>query len=279
MTEPLYEVSSGLATLGPDLVGLRTALEAVFLGWAAEIGARPMLFPALTRADRLEKLDYFESFPHLAVVASRIRPDRLEAHYARGGTVAKGIPGADLADGHYVLPSAACYNVYLHLEDTVLGGPSYITTVASCFRNEQRYDDLRRLWGFTMREIVCLGTQDQVQAHLESFKRRVLDLGLRLGLGLTVEAGSDPFYQPQSPRALLQQAFPQKEEFLYGGTVAIASINFHRNFFGERCRIRTADGQLAFTGCVAFGLERWLHALLERFDQDAAAATAAVAAA
>jgi len=161
---------------------------------------------------------------------------------------------------------------------TELDRPLYVTTVASCFRNEQRYDDLRRLWGFTMREIVCIGTRDEVQAHLTAFKRRVLGFGERLGLGLAVEVGSDPFYQPQSARALLQQVFPQKEEFLYGGAVAIASVNFHRNFFGERCRIKTHDGQLAFTGCVAFGLERWLHALLNRFDQDAGAAAAAVAA-
>jgi seryl-tRNA synthetase len=276
MAEPLYEVTSGLATLGPELVGLRNALEGRFLGWATEIGALPMLFPALIRADRLEKLDYFKNFPHLAVVASRILPHRLHAHYAQGGTVADGIPGADLADGHYVLPSAACYNVYLHLDGTVLSGPRYVTTVATCFRNEDTFTELQRLWSFSMREIVCLGRAAEVERHLGDFKARILGFAAALGMALDIEVASDPFYQPGGSRALMQKLFPQKEELLYGRSLAIASLNFHRNFFGERCNIKTADGQAAFTGCVAFGLERWLHALLDRFDQNAAAAKAAI---
>jgi seryl-tRNA synthetase len=97
-----------------------------------------------------------------------------------------------------------------------------------------------------------------------------------LGLGLATEIGADPFYEPQSSRALMQQLFPQKEELVYQGSVAIGSVNFHRNFFGERCDIRTSDGQPAFTGCVAFGIERWLYALLDRFQNDVEAAVAAV---
>jgi len=278
MAGRLYDVTSGLATLGPEMVGLRTALEGRFLGWAAEIDAPSMLFPALIRADRLEKLDYFKNFPHLAVVASQIRPDRLE-EYAKGATVAEGIPGADLSDGRYVLPSAACYNIYLHLEGTVLQGPRYITTVATCFRNENAYTELQRLWSFSMREIVCLGTSEEVQQHLGTFKERILGFASGLGLSLDIEVASDPFYQPGSSRALMQKLFPQKEELLYGRSLAIASLNFHRNFFGERCNIKTADGEPAFTGCVAFGIERWLHALLDRFQGDAAQATQAVAAA
>lgn len=279
MSEPLFRVDGGLATLGPRLVGLRTALEEHFLGWAEEAGAGAMLFPALIRASALEKLDYFRNFPHLAVVASRIRPERLDSHYARGGAVAPAIPGGDLADGQYVLPSAACYNVYLHLAGTVLDGPRYVTTVATCFRNEGSYDELQRLWSFSMREIVCLGTAEEVQRHLGAFKERILAFTGELGLALDVEVASDPFYQPGSSRALMQKLFPQKEEMLYGRSLAIASLNFHRNFFGERCDIRTADGEPAFTGCVAFGIERWLHALLDRFAGDAAQASAAVSAA
>src|SRR5262249_8786797 len=158
------------------------------------------------------------------------------------------------------LPSAACYNIYLHLQGTTLEAARYITTVATCFRNESSFNDLQRLWSFSMREIVCLGTADEVQRHLKAFKERILAFAAGLGLGLAIEVASDPFYQPQGARATLQKLFPQKEEMVYGGTLAIASLNFHRNFFGERCAIHTADGAPAFTGCVAFGIERWLHA-------------------
>jgi hypothetical protein len=64
--------------------------------------------------------------------------------------------------------------------------------------------------------------------------------------------------------------FPVKEEFVFRSTsddpgLAIGSVNFHRNFFGERCEIGLADGSAAFSGCAAFGLERWLAALQATF--------------
>ncbi|MES1242290.1 MAG: aminoacyl--tRNA ligase-related protein [Acidobacteriota bacterium] len=273
----LYTVRRGLATLGPALVALKAALDQRFAAWADEVGAVSMLYPTLMPVAELEPLDYFRNFPHLAVAASGVRAERLEAGFGRDEIDAmEAIPGADLADARYVLPSAACYNVYVHLKDEVLEGPLYITTVATCYRNETHYDELQRLWSFTMREVVCLGSAEEVQEHLRAFKARILAFAGRLGLGLTVAAATDPFYQPGSPVAVMQKLFPQKEELQYRGELAIASVNFHRNFFGERCRIRNPAGEPVFTGCAAFGIERWLHALLDRFEGDADAALAAV---
>jgi seryl-tRNA synthetase len=273
-TAALYTVRRGLATFGPAMVALKAALDRRFVAWADEIGAVSMLYPTLMPVAELEPLDYFRNFPHLAVAASGVRAERLEAGF--GQDAMETIPGADLADARYVLPSAACYNVYVHLKDEVLDGPCYITTVANCYRNENEYTELQRLWSFTMREIVCLGSAEAVQDHLRAFKARIFALTERLGLNLTVAAATDPFYQPGSSVAVMQKLFPQKEEFQYKGELAIASVNFHRNFFGERCRIRTRDGEPVFTGCVAFGIERWLHALLDNFAGDAGAALAAV---
>jgi seryl-tRNA synthetase len=280
MAEPtkaaaLYTVRRGLATFGPAMVALKAALDRRFVAWADEIGAVSMLYPTLMPVSELEPLDYFRNFPHLAVAASGVRAERLETGFGQDAAM-EVIPGADLADARYVLPSAACYNVYVHLKDEVLDGPRYITTVANCYRNENEYTELQRLWSFTMREIVCLGPVEAVQDHLRAFKARILALSERLDLDLAVAAATDPFYQPGSSVAVMQKLFPQKEEFQYKGELAIASVNFHRNFFGERCRIRTRNGEPVFTGCVAFGIERWLHALLDRFAGDAGAALAAV---
>ena len=267
------DAREGLATLGPGMVRLRDLLETRWLAWAANCGAVPMLFPPLMRVADLERFDYFRNFPHLPLLVSQLRPERL-SDVAEAGLPGGEAESGDLTPAGWALPSAACYNIYLHLAGTDLDAPRYVTTVATCFRNEERYDGLRRLHGFTMREIVCIGTREEVQDHLRAFKTRVTAFGERLGLGLTVAAGSDPFYQPQGGRAVLQQLFPQKEELLYDETLAIASLNFHRNFFGERCRIRAADGQPAFSGCVAFGVERWLHALVARHGNPETAAEA-----
>lgn len=266
----LYTVRGGLATLGPAMVAIKSALDRRFVAWADEAGAESMLYPTLMRAADLSKLDYFRNFPHLAVAASRVRTESLESGFGGGGDL-EAIPSGDLTDARFVLPSAACYNVYIHMRGEVLDAPRYVTTVASCYRNENHYDELQRLWNFTMREIVCVGSSDAVQEHLRAFKPRILEFASGLGLDLNVEFATDPFYQPGSSVAVMQKLFPQKEELQYKGSLAIASLNFHRNFFGERCGIRTADGEPAFTGCVAFGIERWMHALLDRFGGDAGA--------
>jgi seryl-tRNA synthetase len=229
----------------------------------------------LIGVDDLGAFDYFQNFPHLALCAVPLAPQsiddvRVEARPLRT------IDHGHLCAAQYVLPSAACYNVYLHLRGRTLDQSVYITTAASCFRNEIEFVGLERLWGFTMREIVCIGSHEAAQRHLVEFKQRISDFAVRLELPLTMQTATDPFYQPQDARAVLQKLAPVKEEFVYGGRVAIASLNVHRNFFGERCAIRLADGTLAFTSCVAFGLERWLHALLDRF-RNAAAATNALA--
>lgn len=264
-------VSQGLATLGPNALRLMSALETKFCAWAQECGADAYSYPPLMHVSDLERFDYFQNFPHLLLCASPIRTDELSVSYAKASGEqirVRGIPSAHLQDSQWALPSAACYNVYLHLQDQQLDDAVRITTVARCFRNESYYDELKRLWGFSMREIVCVGSPEVVQAHLQQFKPKILAFSERLGLPLTTAIATDPFFDQRASRAVMQRMFPVKEEFLYGGSLAIASVNYHRNFFGERCRIRLADGSFASSACVAFGLERWLSAMVDHFGPD-----------
>jgi hypothetical protein len=251
----------GLATLGPDAVALRTELETLFVSWAADCGAQARLYPPLMRVGDLHRIDYFQNFPQLAIVGSGLRPDVLERQ-GEGSAV----PAADLLDAEYALPSAACYNVYFDLAGAEITEPVKVTTVATCFRREDHYDALRRLLGFSMREIVCVGDRESVLGHLSEFKARLLTYFADVGLPIDVEVASDPFFDASGARALVSQLFPTKEEFVFNGSLAIASVNFHRNFFGERCDLRLPDGSPAFTGCVAFGIERWISALTAHFD-------------
>ncbi|MFF9768514.1 aminoacyl--tRNA ligase-related protein [Streptomyces sp. NPDC053086] len=253
----LYTARDGLVALGPELVRLMDLLDERFQGWARECGATPMLFPAVIGTADLAAIDYFDNFPQLALMTA---PLRLPAEEVRGDGA---LPADRLGESRYGLVSAACYNVYLHHRSATLAGPRHVTTVAKCFRNEDHYDGLRRLHGFTMREIVCLGPREAVLDHLAAFRPKVVEFAARLGLTLAVKPASDPFFEKGGGRALLAQLFPVKEEFVHGGELAIGSLNFHRNFFGERCGISLADGTAAYTGCVAFGLERWIAALLE----------------
>jgi seryl-tRNA synthetase len=261
-----YQMKDGFATLGADAIRIMSKLEEIVVGWSTVFSARHHLYPPLQRVNDLAKIDYFRNFPHLGSFVSKIRKENYSdfncdhhvdhiAHDCLGGA-------------EYALPSAACYSVYFDLTNSTIQNPLHVTTSARCFRNEIEYKGLTRLRGFHMREIVAIGTSEEVRSSLAVFRSGLETMLTEIGLPYLIEKATDPFFDKQSPKAIMQQLHPVKEEFVYGGSVAIASVNFHRNFFGDRCGITTSDGEPAFTGCVAFGLERWLHALTDHFNRD-----------
>lgn len=268
-TSPLFQAVDGFAVLSAEGMAVQQALDRWILDRAGEVGAEQMRFPYLLPLQDLARFDYFHNFPHLGLCACTVSERRWTAYSDNDpAATADRIPAADLDDAAFALPPAACYNVYLHARGQDLGQERVVTTVAQCFRNETHYKGLERLRGFTMREIVRIGLPAGITAHLGHFRQRIMGLGQALGLDLKIEVATDPFFDRSSDRALAAGLFPTKEEFVFDGTLAIASLNYHRNFFGERCGI-TLNGTVASTGCVAFGLERWLHALDRRFEGDA----------
>ncbi|WP_431947431.1 hypothetical protein [Micromonospora marina] len=252
----------GLATLRPGGVALVEAVDAKALTWAHDVGAEEMRFPPLVSVADLMSIDYFDNFPQLPVLVSRLakpggsEPGAWPEPAARVGR-------DELVDAEYALPSSACYSAYFDLRGAPALAPTRITTRARCYRNESRYEGLRRLWSFEMREIIYLGQADGAAEHLATFKRLLSAWCAVLGLDVAWRTAVDPFFDKRGPRALAQAIAPVKEELLYKGELAIASVNAHRNFFGERCQITDHEGAPVHTSCVGFGLERWVAALLD----------------
>jgi seryl-tRNA synthetase len=180
-----------------------------------------------------------------------------------------------MLEARFELPLAACYGAYLFYENSVLGQDTAVTLVNRCFRNEDKYEGLRRLISFTMREIVALGSFEHTQNLLARFTECIQKFAREVSLDLRKAAASDPFFARHGTRAAMQKLSPIKHEF-QAGELAISSVNTHRNYFGERCRIRLANDEFAFTSCVAFGLERWVAVLVDSYQGDPAAALVAV---
>jgi hypothetical protein len=248
----------GLAILDPDYTALLKALDETFARWALDAGAREISPPPLYAVEDLEKFDVYVNFPHLSLVAGSLQ-------------VTPGLGPADgrfrpdqLTSVHLGLPTATCFGAYLFFEDRLVSTQTVVTLVNRCFRAEDHFDGLRRLLSFQMREIVALGSYVHTQDILTRFTTRIEKFCHALSLKFVKEAATDPFFERGGSRALLQGMQAVKHEFQTDG-LAIASVNTHRNFFGERCRITIgSDGELAFTSCVAFGLERWVSVLVNR---------------
>jgi hypothetical protein len=263
----------GLRVLDGSQLRLLRGIDAVFLRLADGWDAPEFRFPFLIRCRDLDAFDYYDNFPHLGLAATRLDPKRL-------GTLLTGAPRPldrvtpDVMEPTtFALPSAACYAIYVDLAGSTLPDEGTMrTTLGTCFRNEDHYDGLQRLLGFSMREIVFIGPEDGAKQHLLRAKDAVTALCAELGLDVRLEVATDPFFDKNSSKAKMQRLFPVKEEFVVNG-LAIGSVNYHRNFFGERCSIQAA-GDTAHTSCLAFGLERWVHTLTLRFGSAAAALSA-----
>ncbi|KAA2264203.1 hypothetical protein F0L68_08160 [Solihabitans fulvus] len=258
--------SPALALLGPDETALVRELDRIFTGWGVAAGAREISVPPLYPVADLEKFDVYTNFPQLALVSGP-----LELTNGTGKPLDGRFGSADLQDARYGLPHATCYGAYLYYEGSHVDQDTLVTLVNRCFRNEERYGGLRRLASFQMREIVALGSFEHTQEVIARFGARIQEFAEAISLPLDKVAAIDPFFQDDGARALLQRLSPVKHEFQHGD-LAIASVNTHRNFFGERCDIRLASEEHAYTSCVAFGLERWLTVLTDLHDGDLVAA-------
>ncbi|MEW2138852.1 hypothetical protein AB0892_20020 [Streptomyces sp. NPDC005409] len=264
---------NGLGVLNGSQLRLLRAFDALVLRYAESWDAPEFRFPFLMRCKDLDTFDYYDNFPHLGLAATRLDPQRLGAHLAETSRPVDRMPTEVMEPTAFALPSAACYSIYLDLAGSTLPAEGTLrTTVGTCFRNEDHYQGLQRLLGFSMREIVCIGPEDAAKSHLVRAKEAVTGLCAELGLDLKLEVATDPFFDKNGGKAKMQKLFPVKEEFTVNG-LAIGSVNYHRNFFGERCEIQ-AGGDTAHTSCLAFGLERWVHTLTERFGSAEAAVSA-----
>jgi seryl-tRNA synthetase len=261
--DELFSTSDGMATLTESGCLIYKKLEAIFLEWASVTNASSIRYPALIRVSDLDRLNYFRNFPHLVFCVSAMDEAARADHGRRPDDICS-LDHSELENAEFCLPPAACYNVYLSLRGKALARSQHVTTTGACFRNEDYYDGLRRLRAFTLREIVCVGDAAAVKSHLLTYKAMTLEFLKHLGLPVTIDKASDPFFDKDGTPARAARIFPTKEEILYRDTLAIASVNYHRRFFGERCEI-TVNGEPAHTGCIGFGIERWIQALSEHF--------------
>jgi seryl-tRNA synthetase len=127
---------------------------------------------------------------------------------------------------------------------------------------------------FRMREYVCVGTPERVQAFREDWLARGPDLVETLGLPHHLDAANDPFFG----RAGKMVASSQRDQGLKvellipvndgASPTACLSFNYHLDHFGSTWGLRTPDGEVAHTACVGFGLERLTLALLRHHGSD-----------
>jgi seryl-tRNA synthetase len=269
MTAHLYWSPTGQSGLSGPLLEMVDDCDEAFRILASRWGAVEERHGAMLPAAELQRVDYLRSFPHQATFPVRLAPDEANLATFRDEPLNElgQVSLTSTSPVTEVLTPAACYHLYHAHQGQELDAPLYLTTKNTCFRTESRYEPLRRQSAFTMREIVCLGPPDTVAGFLALTRMHVGVLLDALGIPVEWRVATDPFFQPaRSPGYLMQRVSPVKHEACYG-TLAIASANLHHDHFGAAFGIEIG-GQPAHSACVAFGIERWLWAIMQRHGED-----------
>jgi seryl-tRNA synthetase len=220
-----------------------------------------MRFPPVLNRAHFERSGYLKSFPHLVGAVHSFDGGQHEHREVIRRVDAGEDWSAAFHAAPVVLTPAACYPVYPAVAGTLPPGGRLVDVMSYCFRHEPS-DDAGRMQMFRMHEHVRLAEPEVVIAWRQEWLRRAKSFTDALGLEAQGDVASDPFFGragkllAESQRDLglkLEIATPIADD---EHPTAIISLNYHQDHFGELFGIRTADGAVAHTSCVGFGLER-----------------------
>ena len=240
-----------------------------------ETGVEVLRFPPVMSRRNLEKSGYLHSFPHLLGAVSCLHGDEAQIRAAVDRPAKDGGWTASLAATDLVLAPAACYPIYpLAAERGALPKNGATFDVAcDCFRHEPSRN-LDRMQSFRMREYVFIGAPEQVVEFRTRWIERAQGIAQQLGLSYRLAGASDPFFgRVGKIMAVSQMEQALKLELLIPvrsaeDPTACMSFNCHRDHFGATWGLRTADGAVAHTGCVAFGIDRLALALFVQHGRE-----------
>lgn len=271
----LTEYSQGVYGVSGFLYNLKQFLDQKFEDLAKEFSATSIELPSFISTEDLLKSGHFETFPHHVYLSDHIdftgegcKLNKQQNSQSLKDTLHK----HSLHSGHCLTPSV-CYNYYKSLENKVITdiNSTVVTAKCRCFRYElSSVSAFQRQREFDMREIIFLGRPQEVEELRNKIMHTVWNMALELDIKASVKNAFDPFFAENlGPRAAIQFNRNMKFELLADcgmeKAVAISSFNIHSATFGKAFNIKNEQGSTVTSGCIGFGLERWLLALLSKY--------------
>ena len=247
-------------------------------------------YPAVIHCDTLNKTNHFTSFPEHIHFLTHLREDLdvIETFSQRiremGGWKQEAeLPlDVNMPKPRFTMNPSTCYHCYEGLQDETLEGDGVVVTaIAKCHRFESKnHTDFGRLLDFSMREIIFVGKPDFVRENRLRSIEYLKELAIEWDVDSFMEIANDPFFTNDFQT---KASFQRNQEMKYelrlripylDKSIACSSVNFHSNTFGNAFNIKIGKRN-AVTGCVGFGIERWVFAFLAQFGLDESAWPAA----
>jgi seryl-tRNA synthetase len=273
-------LGTGQVALSGAPLALFQYFDRVFESFGARWAAVPMRTPTLIPTVTLSRCDYFRSFPHNVTFAAHLRGEaKVIDEFRKRHQSTDDLDGEALGDmdrPEACLSPAVCYHLYHVHEDETLPASGLVYGIqGKCFRYESsNLSDLRRLWDFTMREVVFLGSRGWVLQRREESIEMMASFMSELRLGGHIRTASDPFFI--APDAISKTYFQLSSDSKFEVALAIdgqehlavGSHNYHSDFFGRAFHTDIEGAGAMHSVCWAFGLERWVYAFMVQHGSD-----------
>ena len=231
-----------------------------------ELNPVVMRFPPIfSRAD-YERIDHINNFPDLMGSVHTFTGGDREHRAMLAKFQAKEDWSRELAPAQVMMTPAICYPLYPTVAGKLPEGGIRVDLQGYAFRHEPS-DDPARMQIFRMHEYVRIGTPDEALEHRRYWLEKTQEIFRSVGLNVEPVVANDPFF---GRGGKVQKAMQREQALKYELVIpicstekptAIGSCNYHLDHFGVAFDIKTANGDVAHSACVGFGLERIALAL------------------
>ena len=203
-------------------------LDTIFKNFLDGMNYRNFNIPAMIDGDVLQKCGYFESFPDQISAVACVKDESVEE--IMDGKV---VDVSHITLRNKYLTPSACLHIYPMLSGKSIETNEIITTKARVYRCEKSgFEELTRLWDFSVREIVFIGSQEFVKENLDIMKKKALEFAKKITPSAKLEIAHDPFYKGyrNNIKAMFQTKNEQKFELripIQDREVSFSSFKFH----------------------------------------------------
>lgn len=269
-----FNFGDGMLSLRGKALFLYYYFEESFSKVAKNIGAVAKQYPVLIPVVEYIKTGYLKRTPQYAMFCCNAHEnlyelENLEQSIHEKQTLSK------LSNPSLALSPSACFHTYVEYKDKTLEKNSVYSFTQSVFRNEGRlnYDELGRLRDYHVREIVFFGNDEYVKKTRQEIVNLTIKLLEQWEIKGVIQTASDPFVLPKMQKyrkiqLLDDSKYEMRLNISDEKDIAVASFNLHGTAFTDPFNIHIKDCEEAVTGCVGYGIERWVLAFLCQYGGD-----------
>ena len=264
---------------GPAALLLAAIDHKVETEFARKFGAELELFPSTIKSETLHRCNHFTSFPEHMDFVAHLKEDldvlKKFSDACREGGWSPQLHEGTMSQSEFAISPSCCYHAYEGMEGWELEKPGRcLTAILHCHRYEgANHKFMSRLRAFTMREVVWVGHPAFIINNCAEAEQIIIQWAKDWELSCTFETANDMFFTDDyAVKASFQRQQQGKKELRLDvpsekRSISVFSSNFHSTTFGRAFNIKVG-GKPATSGCIAWGLERWVYAIFSQFGFD-----------